>query len=419
MSTAAHEASMMITVSNKSNHRVCRMFWSRWTVTGGISQVEGDFGGIMPWLVVVAVVVIAVVAGIIPTIISHGSTKHVRKSSVATSTTKTSPNNKVYGYNGKGTAKLSVSLKVSSHTIYGFPRDWETVPIPADSSVTFYLTIRNTGTVPLRDTIFSVSAAPPLYDKASTGLVIMQVMSSPASTPNCGGSYITNQSVCTVNSKGGFTASGASKMIPLVANFNQVSSPDTVPPSFSVAATVKGTAPDGQVVETKTSAVSIKIIPADFNSTLSLHITFNPDPVAPDQVFAEIVTITNNSATTPISNLAIEVPETLGGNPMPFPKGFPSYMCQGLHFAAAVCDVFPSGHNYFPGHVYPTSQSSLAPGASLTMEFAEVVPGPSYPGAPPGYYPPPPKQAFFDAEVFPSTSGQPVYAYASGYVNVS
>ncbi len=157
----------------------------------------------------------------------------------------------------------------------------------------------------------------------------------------------------------------------------------------------------------------------DFNSTLSIHLSFQPDPVAPNQVFAMTTAVTNESSTTLITGLQVEVPETPGGNPMSTPNGFPSYSCQGFHYAYLICFVFPS-RTPTPGVVYPTSHHSLAPGASVTMEFPEVIPGPGYPGVPPGYYPTPSKQSTFDVQAAGDTSsGQQIIATATGYVNIS
>ncbi len=90
---------------------------------GGLSyRARRDiYGRINPWIAAIALVVIAVAGGVIPTLVLHGSTPHARKPPVTTSTTGTSPGGKTHGGHIHGTAKLSVALSVSPAQIHTQP----------------------------------------------------------------------------------------------------------------------------------------------------------------------------------------------------------------------------------------------------------------------------------------------------------
>ena len=383
-----------------------------------------EYGGARRWLILAVALVLAVGAWLVSWSMLRDSAREVIKPPVTSLVTGNSLGGMINGGKVHRTSKLVVGLTASSHILSGFPVNYAgqfEVPIPAhtpsDSSVTLDLTVKNTGTIPLRHATVYISAvyprnpSPNAANKAAgmyTHLIEMDISTSDKLNFNCGGVAVfwANPSVCQVGSAGGLMPPGSSETVSIVTSFNQVSALETTSPSISLVARATGITPNGSIIKATAHPLSLSIVPADFNNTLSIHLAFAPDKVARGQVFAITVTLINNSRTMPINDLMIEVPETPQGNPMSRPKGFPSNDCIGLTYANLVCR--------------PGASQTLAPGASKSVEFPEVVPGPSSFDYVPGYSYIFTKQNPGVVEVVGVTpSGNGVYATATGYVNIS
>ncbi len=400
----------------------CRLGMTGTPGPGSFSYRAGRdiYGSINPWMAVLGVVVI-VAAVVIPTLVLHSSPRHPKKAPVPSSTSsKPPPVKTTFTGNTHETAKLSVTLSASPtqiHTqpdINGFLLMQSGAPAlntynatsKPDTAV-YEVRVSNNGNVPLSATVLHVSATVP----------VSPFYGGPGYSPYgrsriyCPGTFLAadGSMACYVGSKGGYMAAATSDTLVIEASYNQPVSGYPLS-SLVMHVSVSGIAPDGRVVTATASPVSVGLIPLS-TSLLHIQLSFQPDPVAKNQWFDLIVTLTNESTTSSIRYVAVQVPGTPG---LP-PKGFPDYSrnCNGVSSTWSECLLNP----------YSQRASMLAPGASRTLDFAEIVPGPGYPASsdinlevPQLYTQQDPGEVEALGEL---SSGVVVYATATGYVNIS
>ncbi|MCL4448137.1 MAG: hypothetical protein M1483_00080 [Actinobacteria bacterium] len=222
---------------------------------------------------------------------------------------------------------------------------------------------------------------------------------------------------CYVGSKVGYMAPATSDTLAIDASYSELPS---APASLTLHVSVSGIAPDGKVMTATASPVSVRVIPVNYSGPLRIQLSFQPDPVALDQVFRLIVTLTNESTTSSIRGVAFQVPVLPAGDPVTAPKGF-------LGASAAPCQTVTAATWYeCLLNSLNLSADSLAPSTSKSLELAEIVPGPGYPFpdvvtmGPQAFTQQNPGEAGFEVQasgVLPS--GKLTFATATGYVNIS
>ncbi len=357
--------------------RLGRAGMVRWPGSFSCRARRDIYGRINPWIAVVVLVVIAVAGGIIPTLVLHGSRGHPKEVPVSSFITTNTSAKKTHSGNSHGTAKLSVTLSASPAQLDVYPiisgyLGVTGTGIKEGGTARYKITVSNTGNTPLMDTVLRVSAMPlggngPWYsNNGQDGQDGIYCPSYGKATGSATGSMS-----CYVGSKVGYMAPATSDTLAIDASYSELPS---APASLTLHVSVSGIAPDGKVATATASPVSVRVIPVNYSDPLHIQLSFQPDPVALNQVFRLIVTLTNESTTSSIRDVRFQVPVLPAGDAVTVPKGF-------LGASAAPCQTVDAVTWYecLLSNSLNLSADSLAPGASRSLELAEIVSEPGYP----------------------------------------
>lgn len=328
------------------------------------------------WLVITAVLVIVVAGGVIPTLMLHGSRGHPKRVPVSSSITTNTSLKKSHSGNSHSTAKLSVTLSASPAQVDVYPiisgyLGVTGTGIKEGGTARYKITVSNTGNTPLMDTVLRVSAMPlggngPWYsNNGQDGQDGIYCPSYGKATGSATGSMS-----CYVGSKVGHMAPATSDTLAIDASYSELPS---APASLTLHVSVSGIAPDGKVATATASPVSVRVIPVNYSGPLRIQLSFQPNPVTLNQVFRLIVTLTNESTTSSIRDVRFQVPVLPAEDPVTAPNGF-------LGASAASCQtvIAATWYECLLDESSP-SADSLAPGASRSLELAEIVSEPGYP----------------------------------------
>ncbi len=339
------------------------------------------------WLVITAVLVIAVAGGLISQTALQGHTRRTGRPPTPSSTR----GNVRTGTTLKSTklqsgVHLAVQMSASAPVLLGdIARQDAYLSLlnKTPTSVNYFVTVRNYGNVPLTHTILNVSVTPPSTAGSSysaPGISVSVLPNEvPATVPNvdrlyCPHSYIpaSGKMACHMKTMNSLMDPGATLRVEFTIGFGQLSSSQPVPPpSVTMTAAVTATTRSGKAVKSTALPVSTKIVPADVNTTLQVTTTMLPE-LSPSAKFPALeVTLTNHSLTEPIYHVFLTAPDYRGppgGQPPPGANDFPRYVCQGepLGDITEMCVANPSAIAATPSENLP---ATLAPGASVTMVF--------------------------------------------------
>lgn len=339
------------------------------------------------WLVITAVLVIAVAGGLISQTALQGHTRRTGRPPTPSSTR----GNVRTGTTLKSTklqsgVHLAVQMSASAPVLLGdIARQDAYLSLlnKTPTSVNYFVTVRNYGNVPLTHTILNVSVTPPSTAGSSysaPGISVSVLPNEvPATVPNvdrlyCPHSYIpaSGKMACHMKTMNSLMDPGATLRVEFTIDFGQLSSSQPVPPpSVTMTAAVTATTRSGKAVKSTALPVSTKIVPADVNTTLQVTTTMLPE-LSPSAKFPALeVTLTNHSLTEPIYHVFLTAPDYRGppgGQPPPGANDFPRYVCQGepLGDITEMCVANPSAIAATPSENLP---ATLAPGASVTMVF--------------------------------------------------
>ena len=340
------------------------------------------------WLVITAVLVIAVAGGLISQTALQGHTRRTGRPPTPSSTR----GNVRTGTTLKSTklqsgVHLAVQMSASAPVLLGdIARQDAYLSLlnKTPTSVNYFVTVRNYGNVPLTHTILNVSVTPPptagsSYSAPGLSVSVLPNYDVPVTVPNvdwlyCPHSYISasGKIACRMKTMNSLMYPGATLRVEFTIGFGQLSSSQPVPPpSVTMTAAVTATARSGKAVKSTALPVSTKIVPADVNTTLQVTTTMLPE-LSPSAKFPALeVTLTNHSLTEPIYHVFLTAPDYRGppgGQPPPGANDFPRYVCQGepLGDITEMCVANPSAIAATPSENLP---ATLAPGASVTMVF--------------------------------------------------
>ena len=338
------------------------------------------------WLVITAVLVIAVAGGLISQTALQGPTRRTGRPPTPSSIR----GNVRTGTTLKSTklqsgVHLAVQMSASAPVLLGDIARLNEYLVPPNKtpSVDYFVTVRNYGNVPLTHTILNVSVTPPSTAGSSysaPGISVSVLPNEvPATVPNvdrlyCPHSYIpaSGKMACHMKTMNSLMDPGATLRVEFTIDFGQLSSSQPVPPpSVTMTAAVTATTRSGKAVKSTALPVSTKIVPADVNTTLQVTTTMLPE-LSPSAKFPALeVTLTNHSLTEPIYHVFLTAPDYRGppgGQPPPGANDFPRYVCQGepLGDITEMCVANPSATATTPSENLP---ATLAPGASVTMVF--------------------------------------------------
>ena len=403
------------------------ILWRRLPALQPVST-DSFFGGVRIWIVIVVVLVIMTAGGLVSWTTLHGTPR-------ATTTPTTRHMTKPHGHQGKthstkrtrtrthGHGELSLTLKswtfkgnLAMSDSNGFFQPLANVSTsemdPGQDN--YYVTITNDGRIPLTHLSIVFDIAPYPFPGLSIGFMLPglpDVAPLPSSdNPVCPSSIPSDgQFVCSLPFEHGLMAPGKSRIYDLGLQLQVVPPSQALPSAFTIHATVRAQASNGSAAEATAPPLIKKVFRVDYNKDLQVHLSFQPSTVAPNQIFIMTVTLTNNG-TAPIGNLVVSAPETPQGNPDPQAglHNFNTTNCGGQDFAVQMCS--------------PAQSQTLAPGASETMEFGEIIPGPSYPGidhAAPSILTKQYPGQVYASGTSPQAFADTVWASTTGYVNLS
>ena len=401
------------------------ILWRRFSALQPVST-DSFFGGVRIWIVIVVVLVIMTAGGLVSWTTLHGTPR-------ATTTTPTTRHmTKPHGHQGKthstkttrtrthGHGELSLTLKgsLAMSDSGGFFIAPVAIPPPEinTSQNIYYVTITNDGRISLTHLSIVFDIAPYPFPGLNIQQLFLPGLPDTAPLPSsdnpvCPSSIPSDgQFVCSLPFEHGVMAPGKSRIYALGLLLQVVPPSQALPSAFTIHATVRAQASNGSAVETTAPPFTIKVFRVDYNKDLQVHLSFQPSTVAPNQIFTMTVTLTNNG-TAPIGNLVVSAPETPQGNPDPqagLQHNFNTTNCNGQDFAVQMCS--------------PAQSQTLAPGASETMGFGEMIPGPSYPGidhaAPSILTKQYPGQVYVSG-TYSQAYADTVWASTTGYVNLS
>ncbi len=290
---------------------------SRSTAAETIRREAGLSGGVRTWLVLTGAFVVAIGVGIGSWLALSGPPKRASKppawSSRATTRragTKPAPG-KAHGSTVHGTAKLAVTLAASASVLDAipgldgfllgsmtYPKESSNSLYPEQpsfsNSVSYHLTVRNDGTVPLADATVSLTVTPPpaSYSVDNEGYVSPLHIDYEYPPPIQTGAQFncpardsfppSGQMACRIGWEGGSLAPGRAEDMVLTVSLAENSASQPIPASTTLAVVAGAVTPGGQKVEATTSPVTVKVVKQDFTTLgrvfppLAGHIIMRP-----------------------------------------------------------------------------------------------------------------------------------------------
>jgi hypothetical protein len=224
------------------------------------------------------------------------------------------------------------------------------------NAVSYHLTVKNDGTVPLAHTTINISVSPSLGNYLIDGMSPLEIDGYTAIQTgaqfNCSSETAfppSGQIACQIGWQGGSMAAGRVEDVILNVSLGQDSALQPIPPSITMTVTVKAVTSGGKSVEAAAPPVSVKVVGLDFAS-LGMRLSFQPDPVASGSPYVMTITFTNHSSLM-IGGVTVRLKLALGIEPPA------AWGCTGESFTYDIC-ILPV--NLPPGGSYSVSVHNAA-----------------------------------------------------------